>query len=122
MGDRRAPGPEAPSLDLGARKLNRLSTGSGDVFEENVTFPSTLEDLHHGRMQLPVHLRAGLQRAYEADFGRILNERDAEALGTALLDLLGNALARKATIHRSAASGVDDSMHKREPTPTLPNL
>ena len=65
-------------------------------------------------MQLTVGLRTALQRAYRIDFGRELGDEDAQALGSALLDLIGNALVRRATIHRSLKEPVDESVHKRD--------
>lgn len=57
-------------------------------------------------MPLPLALRRSLQRAYAKDFGRELNDDDADALGGALIRVLAPVFVNRATIHRSEVDGL----------------
>lgn len=71
-------------------------------------------------MQLPAHLRTALQRAHRADLDCALSDDAADALGAALLEVIGNAArARVRAIHRSSGTTVDDSINKREPEESI---
>jgi hypothetical protein len=64
-----------------------------------------------------------LQAAHRADFGRELDDAEAEALGHALLNVLGPLLLARAAVHRSSGASVDESVNKREPVrPTQETL
>ncbi len=68
-----------------------------------------------GSMSLSPPLRRELQRAYASDFGNVLGDAEAEALGIGLLETLGPFFVAAACVHRSAFPILDDSTNKREP-------